>query len=100
MIKCPLCNISIYPILNEQYPNLDTYFCYECGFHADTIFMEQKELYQEYQRLYFHTNGSLIPKKFLILKSKILLTDFQQRNKTPDDETEPKNGVIKKLGVQ
>lgn len=89
VVKCPLCNIMMYQVINEQYPNLDTYFCYGCGFHADTILIEQKELYQQYQWLYFHTNGALIPKKLPKLKSKNPPTEFQQRNKTPDDETEP-----------
>jgi hypothetical protein len=72
----------MYEVLNEDYPNLETYLCYECGFHADTILMQQKALYQQYQWLFSHSNGALIPKK-------ILPTRNQQHFKHGEDSTEP-----------
>ncbi|HEX7257600.1 MAG TPA: hypothetical protein VF242_06030 [Nitrososphaeraceae archaeon] len=79
---CPFCNIKMYEVVNEDYPKLETYLCYECGFHADTILMEQKSLYEAYQRLYFRFND--------ILKPKYLPPRNQHPFKTPDDSTEPK----------
>lgn len=73
----------MYEILNEDYPNLETYLCYECGFHADTILMKQKHLYQQYQWLFSHSRGVLIPKKFPPTRNQ---HDFKHE----DDSTEPK----------
>ena len=45
----------MYYVINEDYPRLETYLCYEYGFHADTILMGQISLYQTYQELFIHT---------------------------------------------
>lgn len=68
MISCPFCNLRMYQIVNEDYPKLETYFCYECGFHADTILMSQKNLYQNYQQLYMKYQDVLRPKRLPRLK--------------------------------
>jgi hypothetical protein len=74
----------MYGVINEEYPSLDTYLCYGCGFHADCILMEQKDLYQQYQWLFSHSKGILVPKK---VPSP---TRNQHDYKHEDDSTEPK----------
>jgi hypothetical protein len=88
--RCPFCDIQMYEIVNEDYPNLETYLCYECGFHADTFLMKERGLYQAYQKLYIHAIDVLKPKK---LPSRKLSDESRQRddNETTDDKyTEPK----------
>jgi hypothetical protein len=70
-------------MLIEDYANLETYLCYECRFHADTILMQQKCLYQQYQSLFSHSKGVLVPKK-------VPPTRNQHGLKHEDDSTEPK----------
>lgn len=73
----------MYEVIDEEYPRLRTYLCYECGFHADTILMEQKSMYLHYQELFAHFKDVLKPKKLLPPK-------FQHPDKTPEDSTEHK----------
>lgn len=86
-IPCPFCNIRMYNVIDEYYPSLETYLCYDCGFHTNTIIIEQKGLYQAYQKLFIHTK-----KKFgnlLNLKHFHLPPNFKHPNGTPREETEP-----------
>jgi hypothetical protein len=85
----------MYEIVNEDHPNLETYLCYECGFHADTVLMKESGLYQAYQKLYIHAIDILKPKK---LPSRKLSDESRQRdnNETTDDNcTEPSNIKVK-----
>gem|GEM_PF-6144880 len=68
----------MYEVINESYPALETYLCYRCGFHADTILMEQHELYAAYQELFIHSNGWLVPEK-------LPPTKMQQPKRTPSE---------------
>jgi hypothetical protein len=68
IVRCPFCGIQMYRVINEEYPKLDTYLCYECGFHADTVLMKQKKLFQNYQWLFSHFKNVLVPKKIMPLK--------------------------------
>jgi len=74
----------MYQVENADYPSLDTYLCYECGFSANTTMMEQKSLYQAYQNLFMHSNGWLVPKKLPPTKP-------EQPEKTTSDRTESRN---------
>jgi hypothetical protein len=69
----------MYEVANEEYPRLEAYLCYRCGFHADTTLMENKNLYQAYQRLFMHSNGILVPKK-------LPPTKLNNQRKQPDNE--------------
>jgi hypothetical protein len=75
----------MHKVINHNSPKLDTNLCYECGFYTNTILREQKKLFQEYQKLFIRCKEKGID---LSLKN-FTPTEFQQRNKTPDDETEP-----------
>ena len=71
----------MYDVINEEYPHLEIYMCYECGFNADTVLMEQKTLYLEYQELFAHFKEVLKPRN-------LPPTRNQQPEKTPSDSTE------------
>jgi hypothetical protein len=58
----------MYEVINENYPKLETYQCYECGFHADTILMQQRGLYQSYQSLFMHSKEKGLVKLKLLPK--------------------------------
>ncbi len=90
----------MYQVINEDYPRLEAYLCYECGFHADTILMKQKKLYQAYQQLFLHSKRILVPKKVPAPKNKELPTESQQRNKTTDDSTEPKIEISTRIKIK
>ena len=47
----------MYEVIDSEYPRLETYLCYECGFHADSILMEQNSLYKLFQRLFLHSKN-------------------------------------------
>jgi hypothetical protein len=59
----------MYEVVNEDYPRLETYLCYECGFHTDSILMEQKRLYQQYQQLFMYSKGLLLSKNLIPKRS-------------------------------
>jgi hypothetical protein len=92
---CPFCNIKMYIVLDNDYPGLDTFLCYKCGFNYDLILAEQKSLFQQYQKLFIHTKEKGIDislKNYSPTENKQYFpstTEFQQRNKTPNDSTEP-----------
>jgi hypothetical protein len=69
----------MYEVVNEDYPRLETYLCYNCGFHADTVMMQQRSIYQAYQQLFLHSKGLLVPKR-------LPPTKLQQPKKTPDED--------------
>ena len=77
----------MYKVIDEDYQRLDTYLCYECGFNYDIILASQKGLFQQFQKLFIHAKDKGIN---LSLKKYCSPTENQQRNKTPDDSTEPK----------
>jgi hypothetical protein len=45
----------MYEVLDNDYPSLKTFLCYECGFNYDLTLVEQKSLFQQYQKLFIHT---------------------------------------------
>jgi hypothetical protein len=56
----------MYNVIDEDYPRLESYLCYECGFHTNTVMIQQKGLYQAYQKLFIHTKekfGNLLDLK-------------------------------------
>ena len=70
-------------VINQDYPRLDTYLCFECGFHADTILMGQRSLYQGYQRLFPKFTEIMKLKNFSIRPSdETLQQDKKGRNPT------------------
>jgi len=78
----------MYEVINNDYPRLETYLCFECGFHADTILIRQKRLYQAFQKLFHRTKN----KELLKLKNYKLPDELLQRHNydIPDeDDTEP-----------
>jgi hypothetical protein len=77
----------MYYVINEDYPRLETYLCYECGFHADSILMGQTSVYQTYQELFIHTKEKF--GNILDLKRFHLPTENQQRKSNTDKPTEP-----------
>jgi hypothetical protein len=86
---CPFYNIKIYLVRDNDYPKLDIYLCYDCGFYYDIILKNQKGLYQEYEKCFIH-----FKEKGIIMKLKNYApitspTENQQRNKTTDEGTEP-----------
>jgi hypothetical protein len=75
----------MYEVINNDYPKLDTFLCYECGFYYNTILKEQKGLYNQYEQLFIHCKEKGIHmslKNFSPPKNKHPFS-------TPDDETEP-----------
>ena len=79
----------MYGVINDDYPSLDVYLCYECGFHYDTILKEQKSLYQLYEQLFIHCK-----EKGMDMSLKNLTPKTKHPFSTPDDETEPKNAFV------
>ena len=77
----------MYKVIDNDYPKLDVFLCYDCGFHYDIILKNQRGLYQEYEKLFIHCKEKGINN--MLLKN-FSPTENQQRNKTPDDPTEPK----------
>lgn len=78
----------MYQVVDKNYPRLDTYLCYECGFHADTILIEQRGLYQAFQRLFHNSqNQELLKLKNYQLSDEKLQGD--NKHKTNDKVTEP-----------
>lgn len=78
----------MYQVKNLDYPRLETYLCYECGFHTNTTLMEQRSLYQAYQKLFFN----LKDKKVMKLKNYEISTEKLQQdniNRSADKDTEP-----------
>lgn len=61
----------MYQVVDKDYPRLDTYLCYECGFYADSILIEQKGLYQAFQRLFYNSKNL----ELLKLKNYKLISD-------------------------
>ncbi len=51
----------MYPVENEDAPQLSTYLCYQCGFHPNTVLMGDAGLYSAYQAFYFRFKESLKP---------------------------------------
>jgi hypothetical protein len=75
----------MFQVINNDYPNLDTYLCYECGFHYDLILAKQKSLFQSYQQLFMYCKDKGIDmsmKNFSPPKNKHPFS-------TPEGETEP-----------
>ncbi len=83
----------MYKVRDDDYPKLDIYLCYNCGFYYDTILKHQKGLYQEYEKCFIHLKEKGIVMKLKNYTPIISPTENQQRNKTPDDETEPRNAI-------
>ena len=79
----------MYQVINEDYPRLETYLCFECGFHADKILIKQKGLYQAFQRLFHNSkNQELLKlKRYKLLSAeKLQLDNFHP---SADKDTEP-----------
>jgi hypothetical protein len=87
---CPFCNIKMYEVVNNNYPSLETFLCYECGFNYNLTLFEQKSLFHQYQKLFIYSKekGITTSIRHLVPKNNSP-TEFQQRNKITDDETEP-----------
>ncbi len=81
----------MYLVRDNDYPKLDIYLCYDCGFHYDTILKNQTTLYQEYERCFIHFKQKGIIMRLKNYTPIISPTENQQRKKTPDEGTEPKN---------
>jgi hypothetical protein len=79
----------MYEVVDDDYPNLEAFLCYRCGFQTNIVLMNEKGLYHEYQKLYLHATEILKPKKLPKIRKNQTTTEFQQRDKTPDDSTEP-----------
>lgn len=73
----------MYEVIDDDYPNLESYLCYECGFQTNTVLMNEKGLYHEYQKLFVHAKVMLKPKKIP------RPTRNQHDFKHEDDSTEP-----------
>lgn len=43
--------MRLYEVVNDEYPKLDSYLCYAGGFQTNTVLMNEKGLYHEYQKL-------------------------------------------------
>ncbi len=59
----------MYSVLDQDFPSLDVYLCYECGFSADKILMSNKAIFLTYQQMFAHTRGILATKKLMPLRS-------------------------------
>jgi hypothetical protein len=70
----------MYKVIDPEYPKLDVYLCYICGFHADSILIDQKKMYQIYQQLYARNSDLLKPKKLFEPR-------LRQPKKTTKDNT-------------
>jgi hypothetical protein len=51
---CPFYNIKMYLVRDNDYPKLDIYLCYDCGFYYVIILKNQKGLYREYEKCFIH----------------------------------------------
>jgi hypothetical protein len=77
----------MYEVINDDYPTLEAYLCYECGFQTNTTLMNEKGLHQVYQNLFMHAKDILKPKR--MPRPRHSPTESQQRKETTDDSTEP-----------
>ena len=44
----------MYLVRDNDYPKLDIYLCYDCGFYYVIILKNQKGLYREYEKCFIH----------------------------------------------
>jgi len=51
----------MYPVEDADSPTLPTYLCYQCGFHPNTVLMEDKVLYLAYQEFFARFKDTLKP---------------------------------------
>jgi hypothetical protein len=51
----------MYPVEDADAPSVATYLCYRCGFHPNTVLMEDEALYLAYQAFYTRFKGVLKP---------------------------------------
>ena len=58
---CPFCRVEMYPIEDEDAPTLPTWACCRCGFHPNSVLMEDEGLYRAYQAFYFRFQPFLMP---------------------------------------
>lgn len=78
----------MYQVINHEYPRLETYLCFKCGFYADVYLIQQNGLYEAFQRLFYYSKN----KQKLKLKNYSLPDEMlhQHNSKSSDeDDTQP-----------
>jgi hypothetical protein len=51
----------MYPVADADFPELPTFLCQRCGFHPNTVLMEDARLYLAYARFYARFRRFLEP---------------------------------------